>query len=174
VLVTGVTGGLTPYHFQVDSFRYGLPPFNMSIDLATGNLAGTPTRTGTYKFNVCAVDIGGAQDCRQVVMQVIKGPANIRIFIGGDVATLTEITLDGTLIKGTDSQNLAFWTSLTLGSHDLSFTCTEVYCFAYMQIEVDDPRAPAGVTVSPASIDLPPDVLTPGATKSFTLTINPP
>lgn len=168
-LVASVTGGSTPYHFQQDSFAYGLRPLNTNIDLLTGNLVGNPSQAGTYTFNLCAVDIGGTQDCQPVTVNVVAAPATstARVFLGGSVALLTRITLDGTVIKDTSSSNLSTYKELTLGDHALSVTCTEIYCFAYMTIE-----APSGYTISPTTINLTPTDIPPGATRSFTLTLS--
>lgn len=138
MLVASVTGGLSPYHFQQDSFAYGLRPLNTNIDLLTGNIVGTSSQAGTYTFNICAVDIGGNQDCQPVTV-VVEEPAanNIRVHLGGSVALFTEITLDGTIIKDTSFSNLSYFTYVSSGNHTLSFRCVEVYCFAYTTISVD-------------------------------------
>jgi len=78
-LVANVTGGLTPYHFQQDSFAYGLRPLNTNIDLSTGNIVGVPSQTGTYTFNLCVVDIGGTQNCQPVTVTVTTVPTRISV-----------------------------------------------------------------------------------------------
>jgi hypothetical protein len=168
-LVAGVSGGSPPYHYQQDSFAYGLRPLNTNIDLLTGNLVGTPSVAGSYTFNLCAVDLGGNQDCRPVTVIVEESQTTdtARVFIGGDVSTLTEVTLDGAVIKDTSSQNLSYYVELGTGDHTLSFYCSSTYCFAYVSIE-----APSGYTVSPASIDLTPSVLTPGTLRTYTLSLS--
>lgn len=170
MLVASVSGGLSPYHFQQDSFAYGLRPLNTNIDLFTGNIVGTPSQAGTYTFNICAVDIGGNQNCQPVTVVVEALAANIRVHIGGSVALFTEIALDGTVIKDTSFSNLSHFTYVSLGNHSLSFRCVEVYCFAYTTISID---SPTGFTVSPTSIDLTPTELPPGATRSYMLTVSP-
>ncbi|MDD2915134.1 MAG: choice-of-anchor D domain-containing protein [Gallionella sp.] len=69
-LVANVTGGTAPYHFQQDSFMYGLRPLNTNIDVFTGNIIGTPTQTGTYTFNLCVVDTIANQNCQPVTVTV--------------------------------------------------------------------------------------------------------
>lgn len=166
-LVASVSGGSAPYHFQQDSFAYGLRPLNTNIDLLTGNIVGTPTQAGSYTFNLCAVDLGGDQDCQSVTVTVAAGGETARVYLGGDVATLATVTLDGTVIKEANSANLSTYVQLATGDHTLAVTCTSTYCFAYLSIE-----APSGYTIAPTSIRLTPDLLPPGTTRTYTLSLS--
>lgn len=168
-LVASVSGGLSPYYFAQDSFAYGTRPLNTNIDLQTGNIVGTPSQAGTYTFNICAVDLGGNQDCQPVSVTVGQASVpggDLRVYLGGDVSTLTTLTLDGVVIKDTGSQNLDTYKYLSSGTHTLTVRCTEVYCFAYLQLE-----APTGYTISPTSIRLTPDAIPPGTEQTVTLTL---
>ncbi|MCP5356965.1 MAG: hypothetical protein H7A06_02350 [Pseudomonadales bacterium] len=169
-LVAGVTGGSSPYSYQLDSFAYGTPPSLMTVDLGTGNLEGTPSLAGVYSFQLCARDIGGNQDCKPVTVTVSQAgtpQTQAWVFIGGSVATLARITLDGVVIKDTNSANLSHYTYMTPGTHTLSATCVEVYCFAYMQLS-----APSGYTFTPTELSATPEEIPPGATKTFTFTLS--
>ncbi len=166
-LVAGVSGGSPPYHFQQDSFAYGLRPLNTNIDLLTGNLVGTPGQAGSYTFNICAVDLGGNQDCKPVTVVVADAAETARVYLGGDVATLATVALDGTLIKDTNSANLSTYVDLAAGAHTLAITCTSTYCFAYLEIE-----APSGYAITPTTISLTPDALPPGTTRTYTLNLS--
>lgn len=168
-LVASVTGGSSPYHFQQDSFAYGTRPLNTNIDLLTGNIVGTPTVAGSYPFQICAVDLGGNQNCQPVTVTVAESTptTTARVFIGGSVALFTQITLDGQIIKDTTFSNLSYYTTMTTGNHALEVKCTEVYCFSYLGIE-----APSGYTITPTSIDSTPNDIPPGTTRSYTLTLS--
>ena len=63
-LIAQVNGGTPPYHFQSDTFRNGVPPMGMIVDV-NGVLTGKATKKGTYNFGVCVVDIVGASKCDQ-------------------------------------------------------------------------------------------------------------
>lgn len=63
------TGGTPPYHYQSDSFMTGAPPIGMVVDL-NGSVKGTPAKDGTYRFGVCAVDVGGASSCASTTLVV--------------------------------------------------------------------------------------------------------
>lgn len=168
-LVAGVTGGSTPYSYRLDSFAYGTPPSLMTVDLLTGNLEGTPSLAGTYNFQICARDIGGNQDCQPVtvtVSQATTPQAQAWVFIGGSVATLARITVDGVVIKNSGTANLSHYMYMTPGAHTLSATCVEVYCFAYMQLE-----PPSGYTFAPTELRATPEEIPPGVTKTFTFTL---
>lgn len=170
-LVASVAGGSAPYYFAQDSFAYGVRPLNTNIDLQSGNIVGTPSVAGSYTFNICAVDLGGNQDCQPVTVVVAEASppvGDLRVYIGGDVATLATVTLDGTVIKDANSANLSTYQYLNSGDHTLTVRCTEVYCFAYLQLE-----APAGYAISPTSIRLTPEMIPPGTEQSFTLSLTP-
>lgn len=170
-LVAAVSGGSTPYHFAQDSLAYGTRPLNTNIDLLTGNLVGTPSQAGSYPFRLCAIDLGGNQNCQNVTVTVNAAPApgNLRVFIGGSVATFATVTLDGsTVLKDASSANLSTYQYLSAGQHTLTVRCTEVYCFAYLQID-----APSGYTASPASFDFKPADIPPGTEKTVTFTLAP-
>ena len=63
-LIAQVNGGTLPYHFQSDTFRNGAPPMGMMVDV-NGVLTGTPSKTGSYTFGVCVVDVVAASICGQ-------------------------------------------------------------------------------------------------------------
>jgi len=69
VSVAWAEGGQQPLYFTQGSFAYGAPPLGMIIDL-NGNLVGTPAATGTYSFQVCVVDLVGAESCGQTSVTV--------------------------------------------------------------------------------------------------------
>lgn len=168
-LVAGVSGGSTPYSYRLDSLAYGTPPSLMTVDLLTGNLEGTPSLAGTYTFQICARDIGGNQDCKPVtvtVSQATTPQARAWVFIGGSVATLARITVDGVVIKNSGTANLSHYMYMTPGTHTLSATCVEVYCFAYMQLE-----PPSGYAFAPTELRATPEEIPPGATKTFTFSL---
>lgn len=169
-LVAGVTGGSSPYSFQLDSFAYGTPPSLMTVDLLTGNLKGTPSLAGTYNFQLCARDIGGNTDCKPVTVTVSQASTpqtQAWVFIGGSVATLARITVDGLVIKDTNSANLSRYMYMTPGTHTLTATCVEVYCFSYLQLE-----APSGYAFSVTEMRATPEEIPPGASKTFTFTLS--
>jgi hypothetical protein len=62
VTVASATGGTPPYYFTNGSFGSGTPPLGMIVNLK-GQLTGTPARDGSYRFEVCVVDLVGAMDC---------------------------------------------------------------------------------------------------------------
>lgn len=169
-LVAGVTGGSSPYSFQLDSFAYGTPPSLMTVDLLTGNLKGTPSLAGTYNFQLCARDIGGNQNCKPVtvtVSQATTPQTQAWVFIGGSVATLARISVDGLVIKDTNSANLSHYMYMTPGTHALTATCVEVYCFSYLQLD-----APSGYAFSVTEMRATPEEIPPGASKTFTFTLS--
>lgn len=168
-LVAGVSGGSSPYSYRLDSLAYGAPPSLMTLDLLTGNLEGTPSLAGTYNFQICARDIGGNQDCQPVtvtVSQATTPQTQAWVFIGGDVAPGARITVDGLVIKDTNSANLSRYMYMSPGTHTLSATCLETYCFAYMQLE-----PPSGYTFSPTELRATPAEIPHGVTKTFTFTL---
>lgn len=66
---TTIQGGRGPYHFQLDSGS-GFPPMGVHLD-KDGNLTGTlPKGARASTFRVCAVDLGGAQSCQTVTINV--------------------------------------------------------------------------------------------------------
>ncbi|HUE86520.1 MAG TPA: fibronectin type III domain-containing protein [Vicinamibacterales bacterium] len=65
------TGGVPPYHFQLDTLG-GFPPFGLSLGL-NGTLNGTPTTAGDRTFAVCAVDQVGTNVCRTLTMTIGVG-----------------------------------------------------------------------------------------------------
>jgi hypothetical protein len=65
------TGGVPPYHFQLDTLG-GFPPFGLSLGL-NGTLNGTPTTVDDRTFAVCAVDQVGTNVCRTLTMSVGVG-----------------------------------------------------------------------------------------------------
>jgi hypothetical protein len=65
---TNPTGGSPPYHFQLGS-GVGFPPIGISLG-KDGLLTGTPSAPGTYRFEVCAVDLSANSVCQTVSMTV--------------------------------------------------------------------------------------------------------
>lgn len=169
-LVAGISGGTGQYSYLLDSLAYGTPPSLMTVDLLTGNLEGTPKLAGSYTFQLCAKDTGGNRSCKAVTVTVKDAPSpstQAWVFIGGDVSLLTRLTLDGVVIKDTKSSNLAHYLYMSPGTHVLTATCTEVYCFSYLQLE-----APSGYSFSPTQLRATPTEIPPGASKTFTFTLN--
>lgn len=64
---TDPTGGKPPYSFEA---RGILPP-GLALNL-NGLLAGTPTQTGTYNFQLCAKDLHGGEGCQNLAVVVTK------------------------------------------------------------------------------------------------------
>lgn len=62
-VISSISGGTPPYHYQSDTFANGAPPMGLIVDL-NGNLTGTPSVAGTYTFGVCAVDMVGSSSCK--------------------------------------------------------------------------------------------------------------
>lgn len=73
-------GGSYPYHFVLGS-GVGFLPLGLTLNL-NGLITGTPTSAGTSEFEVCAVDLGGNQDCDTVAITV-KEPLKINIHFTG-------------------------------------------------------------------------------------------
>lgn len=70
---TGVSasGGAGPYAYQVSS---GALPAGVSLNAATGAIAGTPTAIGTFNFTITATDANGCPGSRAYAI-VIAAPA---------------------------------------------------------------------------------------------------
>jgi len=64
-----LTGGVPPYHFQLDTFG-GFPPIGLVL-AANGALTGAPRSAVTnHTFKVCAVDTTGVNSCPTVTMTI--------------------------------------------------------------------------------------------------------
>lgn len=160
---TNPGGGDAAYSFMLGSGT-GFPPVGLSLKL-NGLLTGTPTAEGEKTFEVCVKDLDGDQACATTSLTV-NPVTNPWITIGGDVAPLATVTLDGKVIKDTSSANIFYKANLSVGEHTLSFTCTSTYCFVDVSLS-----ASTGYTVSPAKITLSYTELPPGKTETFTLTV---
>ena len=77
------SGGSYPYHFVLGS-GVGFPPMGLTLN-PNGLITGTPTSEGTYEFEVCAVDLGGNQDCDTASITIVpmKEPLQISIHFTG-------------------------------------------------------------------------------------------
>ena len=62
------TGGLPPYHFQLDSGT-GFPPIGIILD-PSGLLSGYPKSVGGARFSVCVVDTAGESACGVTIMTI--------------------------------------------------------------------------------------------------------
>jgi hypothetical protein len=62
------TGSSAPYSFYLGS-GVGFPPMGLTLGI-DGVLKGTPTGTGTSKFEVCVKDVGGRSACKTYSMTV--------------------------------------------------------------------------------------------------------
>ena len=62
------TGSSAPYSFYLGS-GVGFPPMGLKLDI-NGVLKGTPTGTGTSRFQVCVKDVGGRSACKTYSMTV--------------------------------------------------------------------------------------------------------
>jgi len=62
-----VTGGTAPYHWSVSA---GALPDGITLDAATGELAGTPTTPGTASFTIQVTDAQAKTATRQVSLDV--------------------------------------------------------------------------------------------------------
>jgi hypothetical protein len=71
-VVEGISGGTAPYHYQSDTLATGTPPHGMIVN-PNGNLTGTPSVAGQYKFSVCATDSAGEKSpCEATSITVIS------------------------------------------------------------------------------------------------------
>ncbi len=77
VTLATAKGGSPPYYFTTGSFASGTPPMGMTLGLK-GVLSGTPSRAGTYSFQICVVDAVGATDCESVSVVVGEAEATAR------------------------------------------------------------------------------------------------
>jgi len=68
------SGGTGPYTWSVSS---GSPPAGITLDPATGTLAGTPTAAGTstFTFTVQVTDAHGQSATKATTLTIISGPA---------------------------------------------------------------------------------------------------
>jgi hypothetical protein len=66
------SGGTGPYTWSVSS---GSPPTGITLDPATGTLAGTPTATGRSHFTVQITDTDGQSATEVTTLTIISGPA---------------------------------------------------------------------------------------------------
>lgn len=57
-VLKSVAGGTGTYHYQSGPYTTGTPPIGMYVS-ATGVLAGTPIKAGTYSIKLCAADSYG-------------------------------------------------------------------------------------------------------------------
>jgi len=75
------TGGSPPYRFQLGTAG-GFPPIGISLN-QNGCLTGTPSVEGTAGFTVCAIDLGGNQDCHATSMTVARSEPPAGGAVGG-------------------------------------------------------------------------------------------
>src|SRR5262245_49120880 len=61
------TGGVAPYTLALTG---GLPPLGLTFKAATGALSGSPTQSGTFNFNVRAIDANGCVGVRAYTLLV--------------------------------------------------------------------------------------------------------
>jgi len=67
------SGGLgAPYHFQLDTMG-GFPPLGLIL-APNGVISGAATHSGTARFSICAVDVGGHFKCDKTSITVSSGP----------------------------------------------------------------------------------------------------
>ena len=64
-----VTGGSPPYRFDVAG---GSPPVGLSLNPATGALAGFPSGDGNYTFTIAVTDAASVQSLRTFTMTVVR------------------------------------------------------------------------------------------------------
>ena len=67
-----VAGGAAPYLWEVGD---GRPPDGISLDPATGTLAGTPASAGGYHFTVRVTDAAGQSVTRPTSLIIVAAPA---------------------------------------------------------------------------------------------------
>jgi hypothetical protein len=65
--VLAASGGIAPYRWEVVS---GSLPAGLSLDAATGTIAGTPSEDGSASFAVAAVDANGENGTRAYVLTI--------------------------------------------------------------------------------------------------------
>ncbi len=140
-LVFDVSGGISPYEFEVGE---GTAPFGTTLGI-DGFLTGVPTLEGTYTFEVCAVDVLDKFTCEEATVTIelpeettYSGPFSISgnygrpfpdygttctfadDFIGTISLNLIE-EVDGT-VSGTANVEGTF-TSTAIAGSTYSFTC---------------------------------------------------
>ena len=107
---TDPTGGVPPYHFKLAS-GVGFPPFGIFLN-PNGILRGVPTAAGPRTFGVCAVDLIGTAECKDLTIIVGSGTLTgtwfgtwTRPISGLCEATTSELTWNltqsGTAVTGT-------------------------------------------------------------------------
>lgn len=73
-VVSAISGGTAPYHFQTDTLATGTPPHGMIVN-PNGDLTGTPNVAGQYNFSVCATDSAGeTAPCETTSITVVAAP----------------------------------------------------------------------------------------------------
>jgi len=138
VQVATATGGESPYYFTLGSLAYGAPPLGMVMDL-NGKLSGTPTVAGTYPFQVCVVDLVGAEACGQATVTVQASdavtPSTVTLgSLGGCAGGTLTTTVNITTAPGVtwsaftpseyDSEGNTITVSPTSGSNSATVTIT--------------------------------------------------
>ena len=73
ITIATATGGTRPYYF-IGEFGYGSKPLGMFIQL-NGVLSGSPATAGSYTFDVCVVDLVGAENCAATTVVVAGAPS---------------------------------------------------------------------------------------------------
>ncbi|HEY5580364.1 MAG TPA: carboxypeptidase regulatory-like domain-containing protein [Rhodoferax sp.] len=109
-VISSISGGTSPYHYQSDTFANGAPPMGLIVDLS-GNLTGTPSAAGTYTFGVCAVDMVGSSSCKST--SIIVNPALVVSLAGTGSGSVTSSPA-GISCGATCSAGFASGTSVTL------------------------------------------------------------
>jgi hypothetical protein len=109
-VISSISGGTSPYHYQSDTFANGAPPMGLIVDLS-GNLTGTPSVAGTYTFGVCAVDMVGSSSCKST--SIIVNPALVVSLAGTGSGSVTSSPA-GISCGATCSAGFASGTSVTL------------------------------------------------------------
>jgi hypothetical protein len=127
---SAVTGGNPPYHFQLDTMG-GFPPIGMHLGL-DGLLYGTPSakppQGGFQPFSVCAVDMGGTQECQKLTVTTAaanagSGAAKVLI-IGGAVAASVAVAAAVALGSSKSSSTLSGGQCSGLSSVNACGSCT--------------------------------------------------
>ena len=102
-----ITGGVYPYEF---SLEYGLLPFGLSLNLATGNINGTPTMEGSYTFGIGVTDSEYSYAEREFTVEVTEP---LRIHNAGGASPI-----------GTRGQSYFLSLDVTGGTWPYTFTRT--------------------------------------------------
>lgn len=173
-IAISATGGVAPYAFAVTE---GTLPAGLSLNPATGEIAGTPTTAGTYAFTVSASGAAGTPGSAQVEITVLPAttlvvpdalasgtygePLDIDLAANGGAAPY-QYVLNGTLPAGITfdtSTGTLSGTPTALGTFQVSLTVTDANGFTVTR--------EYGLTIAAPEITAAAEVPTAGAFVAY-------